>query len=375
MLSISSAPEHGTCFPHPRCTCHHRPMSVGKWIDLLVPLVAWLALVYIPPGLRNRRLLLVLGLGTVLYYGSAFLPHTAFLIARVGLAIGFLVVVFWPERVGLIKPSMSDAHKLLDQARSWLRGEVPDTAIGLELEAALARDSFPVADGCWALASTLYRRAIRLRLDGSLLSDRYVSSSMTAALDYWWAAVKPDLITRHPDPDAWDFGTALRCLFAEYTDLIPGQAYEEDPIVPVGGWDDSAEDVVRALREIPSPSSEADHLRDALGAALTRDLAVARGSRTADALEEASVSVRRFNELAKGFRVAEDAAFAVRRSRRRTLAQRIHLRSLPAAVMANSSVGQAPLDELAEAALAHEDAIPDDGPAPDVDRADGAADR
>ena len=349
-------------------------MSLFRWIVLLMPAAIWVWIVVVPPGLRNRRVLVTIGVGTVLYYGAYALPGATWLVQS-ALTVALLVALLWPQHVGLMSPRDSDANARFEKAFGALRAVPTDPAAARRIQASLARGSFPIDDGDWAVAATLLRRALQHRIDGEGMEYSAAGSFTAAAREYWWGAVRDHLFTRHPDVDAWDESRAIQGYLEEFMELVPRQAFEEIPLVPVGDWPDRTSLMIGELSRMPARTPQGREIRDAATAYLTAELAIALGDRTLEAMVASKDSGSRLRNLETASAPDVQAAFVIRMARRQTLAQRLHLRPVPVYEPPPRSVAEAALDELAVAALAHEDTVADHRPAADEDRSDGAPHR
>jgi hypothetical protein len=235
---------------------------------------------------------------TVAWFGSlALLPSGPERIVRVLLVIAVGVVILWPERLGLLSMSghEADADRLFRRVSPWLRERNPDAAGGIALAASLSSPALPTTDGEWAVAATLFRRSLLRRAAATPSSYTPATAYERAARSFWRAGLERHLLGRRFSPDVWDEGVALRCYHDEFESLIPREALVERPLIPLGGWDDDAERVVDAIRGIPLRIQTARSTREALLAAMTDELAVARGDRSAEALARQRASAEFMN--------------------------------------------------------------------------------
>ena len=154
---------------------------------------------------------------------------------------------------------------------------------------------------------------------------------MTAGVDYWWAAVKADIWTRRPDPGRVGRPDGLALLQCRVPRPDPSEAYEPGPLVPVGRW--------TMRRGISSGSSRGASRcrrgRRGWYVALA-DWAVGRTwcrpeetkarppPRIAPPLPPVSLSSTNSSASPSG------RPSRIRHRSRRTLAQRLHLRRIPA---------------------------------------------
>ena len=166
--------------------------------------------------------------------------RTALDLAAVGLG---LAIVFWPQRLGLlgIRGTAADADATLRRASAWLRDAAHDRAAAGPIAASLAPDAFPLPSDEWAVAASLFRLAIR----NAVLGDARSSSAQASAARGWWrAATERNLLGPRFRPRPFDEQMALRAAYEQYIALVPLQALAPDALVPVGGWDAEAEQVI-----------------------------------------------------------------------------------------------------------------------------------
>jgi hypothetical protein len=235
-------------------------------------------------GIGNRRVLIALALWTAAWYGSvALLPDAPERAVRVLLTLVFGIAFFWQERFGFftVGGPEAEADRLFRRVSPWLREKAGDSEAALALASSLAPGTFPVTGGEWAVAAELFRQSL-LRRAGVVASTLTpVMAFDAAARSFWRAGLERGLIGRRHRPSAWDEGAALRCYSEEFRALIPRQALEERPLIPLGGWDIEAERVVDALSAIPL--NAAAPTRDAMVATMRDTLALARGDRSEEA--------------------------------------------------------------------------------------------
>lgn len=267
-------------------------------IVVLVPAVLWL-IVLTTRTWRHARLLSAMFIWTVAWFGAGvLLPTASARIARSALGIAIVLAGVWPVRLGLlsIRGAEVEADRIFRRVSGWLREGGRNRVAAVSFVSELARETFPVKSGDWAVAASLFRRSIVRRTGASASTLTYVTAYERAARSYWVAALDRRLIGRRHHPDAWDEGVALRCYFEEFTAVVPSDALIDQPIVALGGRDDEAARVIHAVGEIPVSDPIASRVRDALVAAMEGQLAIARGERSNEAKDRQRASAELMTE-------------------------------------------------------------------------------
>src|SRR5258706_15941772 len=261
-------------------------------IAVLVPVALWV-IVLTTRTWRHWRLLSALLLWTVVWFGAAtLLPAAPARIARLVLGVAIVLAGVWPGRLGLlsIRGAEVEADRIIRRVSGWLRKGAGNREAAMSFASELARETFPVKGGDWAVAASLFRRSLCRRTGAAASTLTSVTAYEGAARSFWRAALDGSLIGRRHRPDAWDEGVALRCYFEEFTAVVPNDALIDQRVVALGGWDDEAARVIDAVREIPVSDPIASRVRGALMAAMEDQLIVARGDRSKAAKDQQRTS-------------------------------------------------------------------------------------
>lgn len=279
--------------------------AVAILLDVVGPVAFWIVVLW-TRSLRYPRVLLAMAIWTAVWVGSvALLPSGPDRVVRVVLAVLVGVAILWPERVALlsVRGPQAEADRIFRRVSPWLRERDPDAGAALTLASRLSRATFPAADAEWLVASALFRRSLLRRASVTASTLTPASVYEHAARSFWRAGLERHLLGPRHSPGLRDEGAALRCFHEEFDSLIPREALVERPLVPLGGWDDEAEQVVEALRDMLLRHPVARDVRDALANAMTDVLAVARGDRSDETLERqrasAEVMVEQWAALAQ----------------------------------------------------------------------------
>jgi hypothetical protein len=264
-----------------------------------LPVVLFWVVVLASRMFRHPRVLGIMVAWTVAEVAVAVLlpPHLRRVI-RIPLVIAVGVAILWPVRLGLwsVRGRDAEADRIFRRVLPWLRKGNGDAGEAMTLASSLAPGTFPVAAGEWSVAAALFRRSLLRRAGASVSTMTPAGAYARAARSFWRAAIERGLVGPKFHADAWDEGVALRSFHEEFDSLIPREALVERPLIPLGGWDDEADQVIDALRGIPLTNPVARDTRDGLVAAMTDELAVARGDRSEEALARQAASAGVVNE-------------------------------------------------------------------------------
>jgi hypothetical protein len=275
------------------------PIDVRSFITFALPLAAFWLYAIATRVLRYPRILAFGICWTAVELAVAVLLPSA---ERRWLQIALLIVVSgavaWPDRLGLLGLTGDEleADARLRRASAWLQREHRDLSLADELTSALAPGNFSTVDGQWSVAAGLFRHSLLRRTGTAVSTTTPVTAYERAARHFWVAAHEQKLIGRRYRPSLWDEDMALRCASEEFHRLIPHEAVVERPLIPLGGWDDDAEGVIAELRSLPLRHSAANDVREALVAAMSDELALARGDRSPEALAQQKQSAERATE-------------------------------------------------------------------------------